>query len=217
MNLVQLASHTVDLDLLPEAPRVLDAGCRDFDFTAAVLEHRPRSYVYALDPGPDLCPPPPLMQRYPDALIHFSNRALVGSPRFKARLFTGSTGHGDFLSELQSYYDMIPIEVHCVTLSELGGPNPFDFWDLVKLDIEGSEFEVLERWPGPIARQISVEFHDWNQPHTCYSETYWRELFTHLGKFGYRVVQHELSRQGNGVGHWDSLIVLDDAKWTSGG
>ncbi len=36
MNLVKLASHTVDIDLLPERPVVLDVGCRGFDVTREV-------------------------------------------------------------------------------------------------------------------------------------------------------------------------------------
>src|SRR5690349_14204704 len=51
MNLIALASHTVDLDLLPECPMVLDVGCRDFDFTRALLALRPVTCMIALDPS----------------------------------------------------------------------------------------------------------------------------------------------------------------------
>jgi len=200
MNLVQLASHTVDLDLLPEAPRVLDAGCRDFDFSQAVLKVRPHARIKALDPGPDIPEPD-------DPAIMFFRAALVGDDRKRARLFTGSTGHGDFLSTLDVYYDMKPVEVGCLRIGEIAVCDSRDWpaFDLVKLDIEGSEFEILERWPGPIARQISVEFHDWNRPEIRDSD-YYERLWAKLP--WYRVVQHGLSKQGNGVGNWDSLLVL---------
>ena len=53
MNLQTLASHTVDLDLLPEAPIVLDAGCRWFDFTTALQIRRKDARVIAIDPAVD--------------------------------------------------------------------------------------------------------------------------------------------------------------------
>jgi FkbM family methyltransferase len=213
MNLVQLASHTVDLDLLPPTPRVLDAGCRDFDFTRAIFDNRPGARIIALDPDPDIVFPTDL--KIWD--VAFFRYALVGDERTMSGYFRGSTGHGNFLSDLPRYYDMQRVNVPCTRLGDyVTSSSLMPYWDLVKLDIEGSEFEVLERWPGPIARQISCEFHDWNQ-RGRYGAGYYAQLFGELGKFGYRVVQHELSQQGTGVGHWDSLIVLDDAQQTSGG
>lgn len=198
MNLKQLASHTVDLDLLPVAANVLDVGCRDWDFADAVLAERPLAQILGLDPSPTVTAP---------ARVNYAleRRALVGQKRDTARLFTGSTGHGDFLSEDAVYYDMVPIEVRCVTMAELCRTIPF--WDCVKLDCEGSEFEILERWPGRVARQISVEFHDWDKPQ--YRDgSYYDGLFATLAGQGYKVRQHELSRQGDGVGHWDTLLTL---------
>jgi hypothetical protein len=54
MNLQKLAEHTVDVDLLPEAPIVLDVGCRWFDFSKEILRIRPDARIVALDPGPDI-------------------------------------------------------------------------------------------------------------------------------------------------------------------
>ena len=197
MNLHSIATHTVDLDLLPEAPRVLDAGCRDFDFTKGILALRPKADIIAIDPDPDT-PAPEIPG------VFFARVALVGDKRPSARYFIGSTGHGNFLSDLESYYDMRPVDVPCVSLN---APPFEETFDLVKLDIEGSEFEVLEHWPGPVAKQISVEFHDWDKPHIRDSH-YYERIFRFLGTFGYRVIQHELSTQGTGCGHWDSLLVL---------
>jgi methyltransferase family protein len=83
-----------------------------------------------------------------------------------------------------------------------------DHWDLIKLDCEGSEFGILENWPGPVARQISVEFHDWTGPWAERAAgDYYERLFAGPLK-DYEVVQHELSKQGEGIGHWDSLLRL---------
>lgn len=210
MNLQSLASHTVDLDLLPEEPTVLDVGCRWFDFTKAVAELRPASKVFALDPAEDVT----------DGLLSFKCRdliyreiALVGSGNATQMLAHFSTGEGDFLTKQRHWdgWDKQPeiYEVDCMTIGELMLAEAVQHWDLVKLDCEGSEFDILEHWPGPIATQISVEFHDWDKP-MYRSETYYDTLRKKLP--WYKFAQHEFSKQGTGVGHWDSLLVLKNGK-----
>src|SRR6267142_566504 len=55
MNLRKLAGeHTIDLDLLPDEPLVLDAGCRSFNFCAEIFSLRPNARIVAVDPGPDI-------------------------------------------------------------------------------------------------------------------------------------------------------------------
>jgi hypothetical protein len=80
-------------------------------------------------------------------------------------------------------------------------------FDLVKLDIEGAEFDVLEHWPGPVATQLSIEFHDAFDKR-FYDAAYFERLFA--GPLAdYRVVQHEAMREPYpDIGHWDSLLVL---------
>ena len=208
MNLVALASHTVDTDLLPEAPTVLDVGCRWFDFTVEIMAQRPAAKVIALDPAVDVAQYMETGKR-PDA-VKFLNVALVGSGHSLQWLAHFSTGEGDFLTpapRTMPGWDIQPTwhEVECFTVSELMLMQAVKKFDLVKLDCEGSEFDVLERWPGPIATQISVEFHDWDKPHYR-SETYYDQLWRKLP--WYRVVQHKLSTQGTGCGHWDTLLTL---------
>lgn len=201
MNLRALASHTVDLDLLPESPVVLDVGCRGFDFSHEVLELRPQARVIALDPAPDIV----RFSRY----VEFWRAALVGTGSASQSFAHFSTGEGDFISERRHMpgWDKQPewSNVDCYTIGELMLAEGVKHFDLVKLDCEGSEFAILENWPGPIATQISVEFHDWDKPRYR-AEGYYEALWKMLPS--YRVVQHELSKQGEGVGHWDSLLVL---------
>lgn len=203
MTLHTVAQHTFDLDRLPARCTVLDVGCRGFDFTSGIRQLRPAALIYALDPDPAIRQP-----EYPEcAFLHV---ALVGDPlKRRSRYASFSTGDGNFLTDLFEYYDAQMLEVNCVHITELAHflPPAHKQWDLVKLDCEGSEFQILERWPGPIADQISVEFHDYNQK-LKYNESYYSSLFGNLSRFGYKVVQHELSVQGTGCGHWDSLLVL---------
>lgn len=209
MNLTTIAGHSFDLDRLPEKPYVLDVGCRGFDFVRGIRTLRPGAHIWAMDPDP-------IIEKPNDAaLCAYLQLALVapGSPR-RQRYALGSTGEGNFLTEAITHSDYAISEVDCVDIAYVTSLLPSGKrWDLVKLDCEGSEFGILEAWPGPIAWEISVEFHDWHGTHVPKRDwkMYYGGLFEGLGKMGYRVVQHELSDiSGRGAwGHWDSLLVLE--------
>ncbi len=206
MNLVKLASHTVDLDLLPERPVVLDVGCRNFDFTREVLALRPKAWILAMDPDPLMELPLWLDLRsvvyLPWALIHDGPKAVN---------YAGwSTGEGNMVCEVSPHYAERSHRVAATNINDIGVLFSVPFWDLVKLDCEESEFGILENWPGPIATQISVEFHDWTGPWESKaknSPTYYPALWAGPLR-DYEVVKHELSKVGEGTGHWDTLLRL---------
>lgn len=202
MNLQKLSGHTISVDRLPHKSDVLDVGCRGFGFTKDILRLRHDARVVALDPAPDVLDPHIMGCQY-------MSLALVGDGRARAGFAHFSNGDGDFITHAQGFYDAEMTHVSCVNIQHLSVMHGVEKWDAVKLDCEGSEFQILENWPGPIADQISVEFHDW-QDSKKRDGTYYDSLFEMLGKFGYRVIQHELSDiSGRGaVGHWDSLLVL---------
>jgi FkbM family methyltransferase len=206
MNLKTLASHTLDLDLLPESPTVLDVGCRNWDFANAVLLERPKARVIALDPARDVYEAWKQNERR-DGRIRYWPYALVEPGLEGPQTFAHfSTGEADYVTALGAppAADMETYIVSCVTIQGLMQTWEIRHWDAVKLDCEGAEAGILEFWPGPIATQISVEFHDWDKP-LQRSEGYYEHLWKLLP--WYRAVQHELSKQGEGVGHWDSLLV----------
>ena len=204
MNLVCLAGHTIDESLLPEDPVVLDVGCRSFDFCQEILNIRPSARIIAMDPDPDMEDPQM-------AGVEFVNKALVFGDKASSGYASYSTGEGNMLTDLESYYDARMLTVECVQIARLMEDLDIEYWDLVKLDCEGSEFDILANWPGPIANQISVEFHDGHpqregahrEPHERYFNSLWSRLAD------YKVVQHIFFKQGDWFGHWDSLFVLN--------
>ena len=205
MNLRNLSGHTVDLDLLPERPRVLDVGCRGFDFCSDILAIRPKARIWGLDPDPEIKRPEGL-----SALIEFLNVALVHDERKESGYASYSTGEGNILTDLPSYYDAKMLTVSCVRMGELMLQLHVSHWDLVKLDCEGSEFDILANWPGPIADQISVEFHDGHPElkgeHRYKRDFYFTDLWNTLKD--YKVIQHELFKQGYWFGQCYSMLVL---------
>lgn len=205
-GLIALAGHTVDLNRLPDKAVVLDVGCRHFDFTSGILELRPGARVIALDPDPAIVAP------HMDGCT-FLRFALVHDGRTRSRYASYSTGEGNMLTDAESYFDAKMFDVPCTNIERLMRRMHIDHWDLVKLDCEGSEFGILGNWPGPIADQISVEFHDYDKPMIRNEPSQYYELllFKRLRAFGYRVVQHEVTDISGreACGHWDTLLVGD--------
>ena len=194
----KLAGHSVDVSLLPDRPLVLDIGCRDFGFCNEILVRRPDAKILAFDPDPEIEPPA-------DERIRFISKAVTHFPNPTMRLH----GHGEasYVSQFGDNAAVVPnVQLdHLLFAPYLNARNRYD---LIKLDCEGSEFGILQNWPGPIAEQISVEFHDFAD-RDRWNDEYFERLFSGPLK-DYRVVQHELQSIGpfNTLGHWDSLLVL---------
>jgi FkbM family methyltransferase len=206
MNLQKLAEHTIDVDLLPEIPIVLDVGCRRFDFTDAILKLRPGAIVIAMDPDKEIASGVFSISGSSAGPLNcmFWNMALVGDGKTKSNYASYSDGEGNLLIEGDKYYDAKIYEVPCIDITTLMRHCEVKRWDVVKLDCEGSEFDILWNWPGPIATQISVEFHDGADAtkNLAYFEDLWRRLPD------YRIAQHPRAKLGDWFGHWDSVLTL---------
>ncbi len=218
MDLRTLAEHTIDLDLLPERPIVFDVGCRWFSFARQIQSVRRDARVVCFDPDPLVA------NDIESKAFEFYQNGIVGRPALAgraeqppgtARLYRYLDGVSDFIDGLacEHYYrdhkiysgDFINISV--LTIEEAMRIVGVTHLDAIKLDCECSEFSILEDWPGPIATQISVEFHDWAD-RKKWSGEYFDRLFAGPLK-DYAVVQHE---EHGSYAHMDSLLVLKDAE-----
>jgi len=214
--------HTIDVDLLPDSPIVLDAGCRGFAFSKDILILRPKARVIALDPDSRIDNPQvPGIEYWKVGLVAHQKR--VSS--YVSTTKSSGDGGANFLIEPGSGIDGVITRPDCgwefsdYEMETVATGNiqaimriaDVSHWDVVKLDIEGQEFPVLENWPGPIATQISVEFHDFTGPMRHRVDAgYYTTLMDHLGQW-YRFARHEwMDLDGDPVhfGHWDSVLVL---------
>jgi FkbM family methyltransferase len=126
---------------------VLDAGARGFEFSKWFADKGHE--VYAVDPAPDIQP-------QPTTSIRFYRQALVGmnSEAFASLNTQGDAGAWHIQPQDRKITD--ESTVSCTDVMCFSKAN----WDVIKLNVEGSEYVILDTWPGPIARQIVVSFHE---------------------------------------------------------
>lgn len=204
--IVTLAEHSVDESLLPEEPIVLDVGCRWFTFAEEMRRIRPKARIICLDPDKDV-----LKDAKAKSYEIYIN-ALVGQ-ELPGEMPYGryQSGVSNFIRGLacQFYEDQCEawqgeiVSVSALSIMTLMGHLEIGHFDVVKLDCECSEFSILESWPGRIATQISVEFHDWAD-RKKWDDAYFCRLFAGPLK-DYDVVQHD---EHGCYAHADSLLVL---------
>lgn len=182
-----IAEHSLIPSLFPySGAKVLDAGCRGFEFAKELKPFRCR--VWCIDA--DELEQGDFYDRV--ALSDFDGVGyLVKSDDKQAtRIQRKPTEH----------------EVTCTTLKFLSFQYSVAFWDLIKLDIEGSEYEVIMSMEKPFAKQLSIEFH----LHTgIYGQAEMTMMEDKLKALGYEAIKHDYTSQhGAGFNYWDSLWVL---------
>lgn len=181
---IVINGHSIELDLLPKRPLVLDVGCRGFAFGNAIKRLRPRSVIYELDID-DLDVPWPY------------NRAGIAH-------YDGTAGCSQ--EQDGEWRHIVPgSEVPIYTLKTFSKMAGVDRWDLIKLDCEGSEYEILKSFDRPWATQLTVEFHQHTQFRRKWAEI--DRIIKHISKW-YTVARHERDAESPGGGnYWDSLFI----------
>lgn len=178
--MITIDGHTFDQNKL-NGGWVIDAGCRGFRFANYCLD---RAKVYALDIE-DFSDSPEVstVGKYFSKFI-FKHAALAHySGQTEAHYF--GNGTGNFLKGVNEQPANTPDRpcknkvVPCVTLEDIYNEIGTDI-DLLKLDIEGAEYRILERIQ-PIPKQITVEMHEHCHAklHRAYIDLVMDHLCTH--------------------------------------
>src|SRR5436189_4394451 len=157
-----IAGHSFRVDLLPDHPVVVDLGCCRGEFMSEFVRTFPGFERYfAVEANPHLAAY--LRANFPDPRIEIAECVVrhISGP--------SCTFYLDLSNEVNSScvfrdYNGNPwenIEVSCVSLGRV--IERLGRVDLVKMDIEGSEWEILDGWNQNLAEavgQLTVEFHD---------------------------------------------------------
>lgn len=190
MTLLQIPStdygffHSIDPSLITKGGWTLDAGCRGFLFARQLAVMG--SNVIALDPSDDVHDPIVRGIKYHRAGLYGS----CGMQRFVVEK-SPNTNH---IAERDPDSNKSHM-VWCASIEWLMEQNAIPIFDAVKMDIEGAEYSVFKNWSGPVARQISVE---WHAHYTDELEQSMRESIERLSQW-YDIVKFEKN---------DTLLVL---------
>jgi FkbM family methyltransferase len=188
--ITEIFEHSVDLSLLPEKANILDAGCRGFEFTRYFRERGHE--VTALDI--DYLPEKDYYKRI--GLSNINGKAYISNDKDEqARKLIGGK---EFLKDS---FVLAQNEVYTVTLDQL--EKHLGRFNLIKLDIEGKEYDVLKEAKHPIAKQVSVEFH----AHCGQTKEQIDELLDKINEWYdiHNRVWEE--RHGCSANYWDILLI----------
>ncbi len=151
MNNKTIDGHIIDKSLLTKGGKILDAGCRNFGLCNSL---GPDYYYVCMEPDKSIYVPP-LIAGFNITLLNQALMHYTGDINYSG----WSTGEGNICHQGEApHYADKHYPVPCVQLQDLFAI--YGQFDLVKLDIEGSEYDVLISITQPVAKQIAVEFHD---------------------------------------------------------
>lgn len=170
--------HTFDENYLTNGGWIIDAGCRGWKFTLLVRDIPRNIYALDIEDFMDTDIKPIVKKQY-----KFRHAALMARPgQVEAHYF--GNGTGNFVKGIneQPYNGPDrPCEtkkVQAITLQDIYDEIGIDI-DLLKLDIEGSEYEILASLE-PIPKQVTVEFHE--HCHTQLHNHWMPKVLEHMSK-----------------------------------
>jgi FkbM family methyltransferase len=160
--------HTFREDLLIKGGYVLDLGCSDFIFTRYMLKNEMK--VISLDPRKNIYVFEDLLTNPNFTFLekacvgvkngdtapyhtyqHWGSNSLINTPE----MLSNETNLGHSKNPFKETYN-----VKVTTIAEIMSEFNIDKFELIKMDVEGMEYEILSNLPDNCSKQISIEFHD---------------------------------------------------------
>jgi len=164
MAVAQHSEHSFDLDLLISAksPVAIDVGCRGFSIARQLVPFGVKVHSLDIDGG---------VATYGDAVVSwarsFHHLAMLGTAEYDDLgdlKLVGVHHSSDPAATCVGKWKIAMPHAPATTIGRfLDGVARPPRVDLLKLDCEGSEYGIIEdiaRAEKPLARQITVEYHD---------------------------------------------------------
>lgn len=100
-------------------------------------------------------------------------------------------------STIFNYFNGIKHEITSITLEKIIEDNNIEYIDILKIDIEGSEYELLENIDSGILDkvcQITVEFHDFIDPNLKLKT---KQILSRIESFGFERISKPITYKFN--------------------
>lgn len=156
--------HWLAILQMPEIRVAIDVGANCGDFTHAIRVVAPEASVYMVEPLPSLFDGLQRLCEKSHGLLHLYTKALSDKPG-KAELYVDPIDHSigslmEFNQEYKSFNRSLSADTDAIvceteTLDTMSRSAQLERIDLLKIDVEGFEFHVLEggRKPSPARKR----------------------------------------------------------------
>ena len=209
--MITLSEHTIEETIINKTGYVLDLGCVNFSFSKDLLNYCDN--VICVDPNTNI-------KNIPQGLI-YENAALVHDDKKEITFY--------IYNDIQGYSILNPnndccrlvnsITVKALNIKDIMDKYNIKQFELIKFDIEGAEYEILNTMDWTISKQYSIEFHDFRNmnPYSPDNEKFYEELRNKTNNY-IDIITHEKTRHpgfhgDTGLNYWDSLFILKKEYW----
>lgn len=204
--MITILEHTIEETIINKNGWILDLGCVNFEFSTEMKKYC--NNVICVDPNPNI-------KNIPDG-VFYENVAITCNPTIDEMpyyIYNDINGYS-LMNPQNDICHLQRVErVKVTTIEKLMKKYGISKFELIKFDIEGSEYSILENIDWKISKQYSIEFHDFRNmnPHTPNNEIYYTNLLNKIEK-DFVVVKHNATHHpgfsyGMGYNYWDSLFV----------
>ena len=192
--------QTLAEDLLSGLP-ILDVGAWGFGFAGLLAARGHR--VIAMDPHPGAID-------YRIEGVELIRGALVGSTPGLRDFVMTENHEGAYVIDGTRGPSGVIVKIDAFTVEQVMASKGVALWDAVKTNCEGGEYDIFSHWPGPISRQIVINFHEHYRPR---GEATIAAIVKHLSQW-YVPIQHfkekGLKYYAPEENYWDSLFCLKE-------
>jgi FkbM family methyltransferase len=204
--MITIKEHTIEESIIDKNGWVLDLGCVNFAFSLEIKKYCDN--VICVDPNPNI-------KEIPDGVI-YENIAITHDENLTEDiyyLYDDISGNSLLNPSNDTCRLLGEQKINLTTIKKLMLKYNIEKFELIKFDIEGSEYSILENLDWGVSKQFSVEFHDFRgmNPHYPNNEIYYDKLLDKI-KNKFDVISHTNTHHpgfplGMGYNYWDSLFV----------
>lgn len=154
---------------VPAKPLVVDIGANAGFFDILLLSKLKDATIYAYEPLPaNIAHLSATIRQNPGIAdrIRFHQLAVTGAPQSHIDLFMEATGDSQVVASVFAGFNKnntTLTRVNCITLTDIFEQNAIDRIDILKMDCEGSEYDIIYHTDPAYIRRIDrmlVEVHD---------------------------------------------------------
>lgn len=199
--MITIKEHSIEESLIDKNGWVLDLGCVNFQFSLELKKYC--NNVVCVDPNPNIT-------TIPEG-VFYEKVAIVSDDKKEVDYFIYEDVSGySLLNPNKDYCSLKEVrKIKSINIEYIMKKYNINKFELIKFDIEGSEYDILDNIDWGVSKQFSVEFHDFRNMNPYYpnNELYYSNLFEKI-KHKFHIIKHNKTHEhGMGLNYWDSLFI----------